>query len=292
MPSPPVLVRLMPARPASSCWSEDAWLRSISARPITWAGDRLSRNAIWVRVAVTSTSSRSVAGSAARAVPGASRGRASARATAVVSGRNVIVQLHACVAPHPAPVWGVATGGCTGADRRQAASARRDALRIATWVLQGRSPGLRSGIRHGLPDSSGDAFPCRAQWRMSRVAVAYRCGGSAGLVEGSHPKTHRLPVSTLPASAQRVTLQAVDCMRSDEACAARTRRRPSAVQGCPPAPLPVEATGFPMHSGPWRRRSCRSPSSWATGRRWMRSVAGADGMGSPMKMGSYRSPLR
>ena len=177
----------------------------------------------------------------------------------------------------------------TGAKRRRHAatpSASQPGSCKAGLRACDRESGMDCRTPAATPSRAGHSGGCRG------VAVAYRCGGSAGLVEGSHPKTHRLPVSTLPASAQRVTLQAVDCMRSDEACAARTRRRPSAVQGCPPAPLPVEATGFPMHSGPWRRRSCRSPSSWATGRRWMRSVAGADGMGSPMKMGSYRSPLR
>jgi len=27
------------------------------------------------------------------------------------------------------------------------------------------------------------AFPCSAQWRVDQVWLAYRCGGSAGIVE-------------------------------------------------------------------------------------------------------------
>ena len=170
LPRPPMLVRLMPARPDSSCCSEVAWLRSISARPITWAGDRLSRSAISVRVAVTSTSSSSVAGS--EAALAANAGRASARATAVVSGRDIIGQLQCVHGAAPGARKGVAwRGRSSGQAHATAATARRDALRIATWDPQGRSPGSRSGGSATVPGSGGDAFPCRAQWRKSQ-----RCG--------------------------------------------------------------------------------------------------------------------
>ena len=65
LPSPPALVRLMPARPRSSSCSEVAWLDSIWARSITCAGAMLSCRAIGVRVAVTRIWSSAVVSSAA-----------------------------------------------------------------------------------------------------------------------------------------------------------------------------------------------------------------------------------
>jgi len=90
------------------------------------------------------------------------------------------------------------------ADRRTAAPARRDALRIATWV---RKAGLRARDRERgvVPGSSRDAFPC-----LGTVAdvAALRSLTVAGAAPALSSRTHRLPVSTRPAAAGKVTLRA------------------------------------------------------------------------------------
>ena len=227
LPRPPVLPTSMPARPRSRPIRSRAWLRSICARSITCAGTRLSASATSVRVPVTTTSSRSVADWAS-----ATMGRAAATAAEI---REREQRFNIASAPSRAPraLHGVelrAERWRTGTRRR---TARRDALRIATSGLQGRSPDSRVGA--GVPRSprlpmrmhSGGCggrtrLPLRGQCRNDRVAQ-----GDGGVTGFPFQPLDEDPRATLELAA----LYGMGAWRGAQAVADRARRRSNALCG-------------------------------------------------------------
>src|SRR5690606_11168668 len=232
LPGPPWLPMSMPARPRSRSVRLRAWLRTISSWSMTWAGNRLSARATPVRVAVTTTSSRSVAAApSATASDGADRmpatasarirdcigrfsfARTHARETSVEArtactgprGSRAVARVHVPACEAPASVCSgrmVAAEQAWGTRRQR----RRDALRIA--IGRGR------GTPASWPVSGLASWSVRL--RPRRLPVLARCGPGqwrmrwrdsltvAGAVpdwpwrdaRGARGRLHRLPVST------------------------------------------------------------------------------------------------
>ena len=146
-PSPPWLVMFRPARPFSSSGNDRAWVRSISSRPITCAGIRLSSMATSVRVPVTTISSSSVASAAisARAIDGRPSAMAKARAWSEGETERRCCMANFSTAHDPYAEWsdGVASSGIC-----QLRRARRPAARTAAAMPAASQPvNSRAGLR-------------------------------------------------------------------------------------------------------------------------------------------------
>src|SRR5690606_18203118 len=191
-PRPPVLPTSMPERPRSSSIRSRAWLRSISARSITWAGTRLSASSISLRVPVTSTVSRSVAAASARALPvNASEGRNRTAATA--AGRERCIRVSIARTPAYAQGFG---------SREEKGRAAGIHAGIAAATPSASQPvdfaaGLRTRAR-GIDASAVAPSHAWAQWRMRRPDALTVAGAVPGWPRRmSRRRRHRLPVSAL-----------------------------------------------------------------------------------------------
>ncbi len=185
LPSPPWLVIEMPARPRSRSGSERAWLRRISSESITSTGVSTSLTVTAVRLAVTTTSSSSVAWRAPCANTAVGRARALAQAAARVRRRiGIVVSIARRAVPGSPRYMRASRGRCRGcvADAWSAKASpprcppHRNLWRVVRPCLQA---GLRTREWRKPPDPG--AFPCVRTVAVAGIELAYRCGGSAGM---------------------------------------------------------------------------------------------------------------
>ena len=176
LPMPPWLTMLMPARPRSSSGSDRALLASSCSRSMTSTAASAASAVVAVRVAVTTRLSRSLASrSCAKARDGTdSAGIEQASASAAVRKRVLRDCMTVLRRARPRAQQGraVEARGKTDGRMKNACATSRNARRIATNRLQGRSPGSRAE-RHADQGRSfpPGAFPCciesmRAQWPL------------------------------------------------------------------------------------------------------------------------------
>src|SRR5690606_30043988 len=244
LPWPPWLPMSMPARPRSRSVRLRAWLRTISSWSMTWAGKRLSASATWVRVAVTTTSSRSVA-AAPSATANGGMDRTPATASAMIRDcigtlllrahprtRNKVEARTTCTGPRGscavtrvrvpacealASVCGEEGGGRgVGVGHAPASPPRCPPHHNRTGSMDPCSvAGLRTCEWESLtPAAAPSRGPrCGAgQWRMRWRELAYRCGGSAGMVVAHVARR------ISPASRFNPLAQAAGSPRSGEDC--------------------------------------------------------------------------
>ena len=97
-----------------------------------------------------------------------------------------------------------------GRTEGRSADRRRNARRIATSELQGRSPGLRMNVGDVRPRR----LPMPSTVADAAVVFAYRCGGSAGLVMHDLGRVDSPASRFNPQAASRrhrVTLKRAQC---------------------------------------------------------------------------------
>ncbi len=182
LPGPPLLTTSRPGTPRSRSWTDCAWRRSISWRVIT-----VTEASVWsavsaVRLAVTTTGSSSTAGT--EWAPSSSQAAA---------GRCSFFIFFLLRHAHRVRIDDTGQDGGETPDRH--AHASTGATSPSAMPTQGSRP--VSGLARG-PRTGADRLPApQRSGSMTRPQLAYRCGGSAGLVPRPRSGTHRLPVSPL-----------------------------------------------------------------------------------------------
>src|SRR5690606_19832934 len=285
---PPWLPMSMPARPRSRSVRLRAWLRTISSWSMTWTGNRLSASATWVRVAVTTSSSRSVAAApSAMASWGADRMPATASARIRDCIGTLLLRAHPRTrnkGGSPRDVARALAGARNGTRIRAGLRSTRIRLQWEGWWPRSRRR-ARAGIAAAMPSASQSdrvdgpllrgrspdwrvevvdfgrgAFPCgpvRAWTVADALArLAYRCGGSAGMVVARRRRGAR---RTSPASRFNPLAQAAGSPRSGEDCtpwagAGDRRRRSPGKRSAPgavrhPSRVRFAYPGYAAHAG-------------------------------------------